>query len=124
MNYKSYRKEVKTYMKKLEKQLKAEYGCIPDEWEISFKMLADNYQMYFDIMDQIKQDGLMPEKVTMTTKGPVSTKDKNPLFPALFNCQTNINRIVNQFAGTIMSKSKIKMQPNINDENDDYLNSL
>jgi hypothetical protein len=54
MNYKSYRKEVKTYMKKLEKQLKAEYGCIPDEWEISFKMLADNYQMYFDIMDQIK----------------------------------------------------------------------
>ena len=52
MNYKSYRKEVKTYMKKLEKQLKAEYGCIPDEWEISFKMLADNYQMYFDIFLQ------------------------------------------------------------------------
>ena len=121
MNYKLYRKEVKSYMKKLEKQLKNEYGCIPDEWEISFKMLADNYQLYFDIMDQIKSDGLMPESVKLSNKGnEVITKQKHELFPALFNCQTNINRIVNQFGGTIFAKSRIKVKPEINDE-DDYL---
>jgi hypothetical protein len=77
--------------------------------------------MYFDIMDQIKSDGLMPETVKISAKGnEVGVKQKHELFPALFNCQTNINRIINQMGGTIFAKSRIKVKPDINDE-DDYL---
>lgn len=37
MNYRKYRKEVKTYMKKIEVQLEAEYGQVAPEWDITLE---------------------------------------------------------------------------------------
>ena len=125
MNYKKYRKEVRIYMKKIEKQLAAEYGQVAEEWDITLEQLADSYQLYLNIKEQIEKDGLIKKSIRIGKKGePMEVEEKHPLFPALFNTQTNINRIVNQFGLTLFAKSRIKTKPEINDEKDDYLNSL
>ena len=73
----------------------------------------------------IEKDGLIKKSIRIGKKGePMEVEEKHPLFPALFNTQTNINRIVGQFGFTLFSKSRIKARPEINDANDDYLNSL
>ena len=94
MNYTKYRKEVKSYMKKIEKQLKAEYGQVAPEWDITLEQLADSYQLYLNIKEQIEKDGLMKKSVKIVKGEALETEEKHPLFPALFNTQTNINRIV------------------------------
>lgn len=125
MQYRKYRKEVRIYMKKIEKQLAAEYGQVAEEWDITLEQLADSYQLYLNIKEQIEQDGLIKKSIRIGKKGePMEVEEKHPLFPALFNTQTNINRIVNQFGFTLFAKSRIKVKPEINDEKDDYLNSL
>lgn len=125
MNYRKYRKEVRIYMKKIEKQLAAEYGQVAEEWDITLEQLADSYQLYLNIKEQIEKDGLIKKSIRIGKKGePMEVEEKHPLFPALFNTQTNINRIVNQFGLTLFAKSRIKTKPEINDEKDDYLNSL
>ena len=125
MNYRRYRKEVRIYMKKIEKQLAAEYGQVAEEWDITLEQLADSYQLYLNIKEQIEKDGLIKKSIRIGKKGePMEVEEKHPLFPALFNTQTNINRIVNQFGLTLFAKSRIKTKPEINDEKDDYLNSL
>lgn len=125
MNYRKYRKEVRIYMKKIEKQLAAEYGQVAEEWDITLEQLADSYQLYLNIKEQIEKDGLIKKSIRIGKKGePMEVEEKHPLFPALFNTQTNINRIVNQFGLTLFAKSRIKTKPEINDEKDDFLNSL
>jgi len=125
MQYRKYRKEVRIYMKKIEKQLAAEYGQVSEEWDITLEQLADSYQLYLNIKEQIEKDGLIKKSIRIGKKGePMEVEEKHPLFPALFNTQTNINRIVNQFGLTLFAKSRIKTKPEINDEKDDYLNSL
>lgn len=54
----------------------------------------------------------------------MEVEEKHPLFPALFNTQTNINRIINQMGFTVFAKSRIKVKPDLHDETDTYLNSL
>jgi phage terminase small subunit len=125
LSYRKYRKEVKIFMKKIEKQLAAEYGQVAEEWDITLEQLADSYQLYLNIKEQIEKDGLIKKSIRIGKKGePMEVEEKHPLFPALFNTQTNINRIVNQFGLTLFAKSRIKAKPEINDEKDDYLNSL
>lgn len=125
MQYRKYRKEVRIYMKKIEKQLAAEYGQVAEEWDITLEQLADSYQLYLNIKEQIEKDGLIKKSIRIGKKGePMEVEEKHPLFPALFNTQTNINRIVNQFGLTLFAKSRIKTKPEINDEKDDFLNSL
>ena len=125
LSYRKYRKEVRIYMKKIEKQLAAEYGQVAEEWDITLEQLADSYQLYLNIKEQIEKDGLIKKSIRIGKKGePMEVEEKHPLFPALFNTQTNINRIVNQFGLTLFAKSRIKAKPEINDEKDDFLNSL
>ena len=125
LSYRKYRKEVKIFMKKIEKQLAAEYGQVAEEWDITLEQLADSYQLYLNIKEQIEKDGLIKKSIRIGKKGePMEVEEKHPLFPALFNTQTNINRIVNQFGLTLFAKSRIKAKPEVNDEKDDYLNSL
>ena len=125
MQYRRYRKEVKSYMKKIETQLKNEYGQVAPEWDITLEQLADSYQLYLNIKEQIEKDGLIKQSIRIGKKGePMEVEERHPLFPALFNTQTNINRIVGQFGFTLFSKSRIKSRPEINDANDDFLNSL
>jgi hypothetical protein len=37
MQYRKYRKEVKSYMKKIESQLKKEYGTVAPEWDLTLE---------------------------------------------------------------------------------------
>ena len=124
MQYRKYRKEVKSYMKKIESQLKKEYGTVAPEWDLTLEQLADSYELYINIKEQIDKDGLMKKSVKIVKGEAIETEEKHPLFPTLFNTQTNINRIVNQFGFTVFAKSRIKTRPEINDANDDYLNNL
>lgn len=125
MNYRRYRKEVREYMKKIEKQLTIEYGQVAPEWDITLEQLADSYQLYIRIKEQIEADGLIKKSIRIGKKGePIEIEEKHPLFPALFNCQTNINRLVSQMGLTIFSKSKIKKTVEIPDDKDDFLNSF
>lgn len=124
MQYRKYRKEVKSYMKKIESQLKKEYGTVAPEWDLTLEQLADSYELYINIKEQIDKDGLMKKSVKIVKGEAIETEEKHPLFPALFNTQTNINRIVNQFGFTVFAKSRIKARPEVNDANDDYLNNL
>ena len=110
MNYRKYRKEVRVYMKKIEKQLAAEYGQVAEEWDITLEQLADSYQLYLNIKEQIEKEGLIKKSIRIGKKGePMEVEEKHPLFPALFNTQTNINRIVNQFGFTLFAKSRINV---------------
>lgn len=90
MNYKNYSKDVQKYMKTLEKQLTAEYGFIAPEWEISLKMLADNYQIYNECLKQINEDGMM---IAYQDKKGTLMKQKHPLFVPLYNAEAYIQKL-------------------------------
>lgn len=115
MNYSDYEdKQVKKYMQSVEQSIKRDYGEVPDEFELSLMMLADNYNIYLQARTAINTDGVI---ITVN-----DTLIKHPMLKVLQDTQISMNKIINSFGLTPLSKSKLKApQPETDDFTDKFL---
>jgi len=114
MDYSNYDKRVKTYMSKLEKTLKSTHGEITQDTEVNLDLLAANLNIYFKIVDEISEKGVM-----------VSGRDKlmvkQPLLASLNSQNQTIIKLINTLGLTPMAKYKMK---NLVSEEEDFEESL
>lgn len=47
------------YLTNVKKYLKQQYGKINSEWETPLEILADNYELYQQCRESIKNDGIL-----------------------------------------------------------------
>lgn len=98
------RSEVQSFIANLEKELKKQFGGIKKEWSASLFMIAQNYQLYLDCLDEIQKQGLM-------VVGQHGELTKNPLFVPMFNAQSYLQKVLSQFGCDPFSKGKLKVTP-------------
>lgn len=110
--YKDYDERVIRYMEFVIKQIEQDYSIVPSSWRVSLDLIADNLMIYFKALDDIKQNGV----ITYNRNG-VATK--NPSCNTQNAASQNVIKLLNNFALTPMSKSKMK-----NLDADDYENVL
>lgn len=114
-----YSKETKQMIDKVENAIKSSTGGdIPQEYEPQLQLLADNFENYLLCRDAIKREGI----VAHTKSGEVKM---NPIYNAMLNTESFIQKILNQFGLTVMTKSKLKVNmTQTNDDEDDYLKNM
>lgn len=113
--YKDYDERVIRYMEFVIKQIEQDYSIVPSSWRVSLDLIADNLMIYFKALDDIKQNGV----ITYNRNG-VATK--NPSCNTQNVASQNVIKLLNNFALTPMSKSKMK---NLDaDEYDNVLGNL
>ena len=115
--YKDYDLRVQEYMNNVIKCLKEDYGRIPESWRVSLDLIADNYALYLDAMDDIKKNGLLRKDAHGRTF-------KNQCVQIMNSAQTHLCDLLKSFALTPMSKSKMKMLETSSESEDEYLEDL
>lgn len=110
--YKDYDKRVIRYMEFVVKQIEQDYSVVPASWRVSLDLIADNLMVYFKAKDDIKENGV----IHYDDRG---LAHKNPSCALLNVCNQNVIKLLNNFALTPMSKSKMK-----NLDSDEYNNIL
>lgn len=116
--YKDYDKRVQDYMVNVIKCLEQDYGKIPESWRVSLDLIADNYSIYLEAMDNIKQNGLL-------RKDSQGRTFKNQCVMIMNAAQMQLKDLLKSFALTPMSKSKMKHLEDTDKFNEeDYLDEL
>ena len=100
------------YMKSVRKHLKKTYGSINDEWSATLDLLKDNLDLYNEIKDVLKREGLYD---------PV-THRRNTLLSSLKDLQSQILTISRHLGLSPYSQSKIKKE--IDDDVEDFIDNL
>ena len=119
--YKNYDKRVQEYMQNVIKCLEQDYGKIPESWRVSLDLIADNYSIYLEAMDNIKQNGLL-------RKDNLGRTSRNQCVMIMNNAQSQLTNLLKSFCLTPMSRAKMKSLK-FNDDvdkytEDDYLEGL
>lgn len=113
-----YSKETKEMVAKVENAIKLNTGgVIPQEYEPQLQLLADNFENYIMCRDAIRKEGI----VQHTKTGDIKT---NPIYNAMLNTESFIQKIIAQFGLTVMAKSKLKVDANQANDGDDYLANM
>lgn len=99
--YKDYDERVVAYMEFVVGQIEQDYSIVPSSWRVSLDLIADNLMLYFDALDDIKKNGV----IHYDLKGIPHT---NPACRLQNVCNQNVIKLLNNFALTPMSKSKMK----------------
>lgn len=110
--YKDYDQRVINYMECVVMQIETDYTIVPSSWRVSLDLIADNLMIYFKAIDDIKLNG-----VIHYDKNGIA--HKNPSCALQNVANQNVIKLLNNFALTPMSKSKMK-----NLDSDDYENVL
>lgn len=114
MTYKDYSEKVQKYMKKMESTLKKEQGGISEATEVNLDILAANLEIYFDLLEQIKKDGVV-------RMGKEKQVVRHPALASLNTQNVLISKLISSLGLTPMSKSKLKIT---NDDAEDELDEL
>jgi P27 family predicted phage terminase small subunit len=118
--YKDYNTRVQEYMNNVIKCLEQDYGKIPESWRISLDLIADNYSLYLQAMDDIKKNGLLRVDNAGRTF-------KNQCYTIMNSAQLNLRDLLKSFSLTPVSRAKMKALTKIdfNEENkEEYLGKL
>lgn len=99
--YKDYPKKVQEYMQNVIDCLKQDYKEIPSSWRVSLDLIADNVDVYLRAKEDIDKNGLL-------RKDKQGRTFKNQCFPLMTTAQDHIIKLLQSFALTPMSKSKMK----------------
>lgn len=114
--YSSHNPQTQEYMGILCESIEQEYGTIDGPYLLSLDMIADNYDILLEAKEDIKINGLRQ----FDDRGRASKNDSLQIFNT---AQGNINRLLNNFGKTPMSKSKIKhLDTDISDAADEIFN--
>lgn len=118
--YKDYNTRVQEYMNNVIKCLEEDYGKIPESWRISLDLIADNYSLYLQAMDDIKKNGLLRVDNAGRTF-------KNQCYTIMNSAQLNLRDLLKSFSLTPVSRAKMRALTK-NDfyegSEEDYLNDL
>ena len=116
--YKDYDKRVQEYMNNVIKCLEQDYGRIPESWRVSLDLIADNYSIYLEAMDNIKKNGLL-------RKDNQGRTFKNQCVMIMNSAQMQLKDLLKSFAMTPISRAKMKKleSTEIYGE-DDYIDNL
>lgn len=118
--YKDYNTRVQEYMNNVIKCLEEDYGKIPESWRISLDLIADNYSLYLQAMDDIKKNGLLRVDNAGRTF-------KNQCYTIMNSAQLNLRDLLKSFSLTPVSRAKMKALTK-NDfyegSEEEYLNEL
>lgn len=99
--YKKYPEKVQKYMQNVIDCLKQDYKEIPSSWRVSLDLIADNVDIYLKAKEDIDKNGLIRKDTHNRTF-------KNQCFPLMTTAQDHIIKLLQSFALTPMSKSKMK----------------
>ena len=110
--YKKYRPEVQEQM-----NIIIDNSDIEDGYVTILDLLALNYDMLFESVDSIKQDGF--EKLDFKQR-----TVKNHAVQTLNNCQQTIIKLLNSFPSNPLSKAKIKKLSENEVDDSDILEKL
>lgn len=58
MKLSKYRPEVKTYLKTVQKALKAKYGSIDKLWDMPLTLLAENLEVFYQASEKVRAEGI------------------------------------------------------------------
>lgn len=111
-----YDKRVNEYMNLLIDALVKEYGYLKREWLLSLDMIAQNYQIYIQCYDSIRQEG-------MYVRDDQGRRQRNPASTLMMSAQNSMQKLTNSFALTPLSYSKVRKLESP-DNSDDYIDSL
>lgn len=106
--YKNYPKKVQDYMQNVIDCLKQDYKEIPSSWRVSLDLIADNVDIYLKAKEDIDKNGLL-------RKDNHGRTFKNQCFPLMIIAEDHVIKLLQSFALTPVSRSKIK-----NVDADDY----
>ena len=102
----------KEYIKAVRKHLKKTFGTINDEWEATISLLEDNLDLYNEIKDALKREGIYD---------PV-THRRNTLLSSLKDLQGQILVLNRRLGIDPYSSTKLK-NPNT-DDTEDFIDDL
>ena len=97
-DYSTYSEETQEFMHEIEKYVKKKYGRLEPSWNMSFKLLADNYELYLLCKKSVAKVGVYNSERGL----------KNPLLSTMKDCNATILKFLQQFGLSIWSESKIK----------------
>jgi P27 family predicted phage terminase small subunit len=92
--------EVKDYMLSIMSGLVND-GHLDDSYYVGLQMIKDNYEMYIECRDKIKEEGTV-------RKDNLGRTFKNQHFTMMWAAERNIESLLKSFGFTLMSRSKIK----------------
>lgn len=107
--YAMYDEEVQTTMKNIHRFLINKYKRIQNEWLAPLSILADNFSIFYQCRDAIRNDGLM---VTDRFGAAI----KHPLIKVQVDAQIQIVKLLNEFGLT--AKAAAKLNDNSDEEDD------
>lgn len=99
--YKDYDVKVQEYMQNVIDCLRQDYKEIPSSWRVSLDLIADNYAIYLEAKNNVLTQGLIRKDAHGRTF-------KNQSFPLMMNTQQILIKLLQSFALTPVSKSKMK----------------
>jgi len=111
--YKNYDKQVQEYMQNVIDCLKQDYKTIPTSWRVSLDLIAANVDIVFKAQKDIQENGLL-------RKDNHGRTFKNQCFPLYMNAQNALVRLLQSFALTPVSRSKMKEV----DSDEDFFDDL
>lgn len=107
--YHNYPDEVQKYMWSIHKFIKAKCGNINDEWLGSLSMLADNYSIFIQCRDKIKDDGLM-------ILDRFGSAIKHPLIKVQNDAQIQLVKLLQEFGLTPKSVARLNNNEDTEDD--------
>ena len=115
--YKNYDSRVQEYMQNVIDCLEQDYGKIPLSWRVSLDLIADNYSVYLNAMDDVRKNGLLRvDKQNRTFK--------NQCYNIADRAQSQLKDLLKSFALTPMSRSKMRDLDEEDIDADDYIENL
>ena len=97
MKYKNNTKQTKEYMNTIEQYLVNKYGCVSPEWSGIMQLLADNFDLYTECRQSIRENGIFDS----------NTGKKNPLLATIKDLQATIIKEIQHLGISPYAASKI-----------------
>lgn len=107
--YVMYNEEVQTTMKNIHRFLINKYKRIQNEWLAPLSILADNFSIFYQCRDAIRNDGLM-----VTDR--FGSSIKHPLIKVQVDAQIQIIKLLNEFGLTAKAAAKLNNDTDEEDE--------
>lgn len=116
--FSEYRSDTKQYMQWLVDCIKVEHGNVPVCWNVSLRFIADNMETYFSAIQNIRDAGGYKEDERHRAA-------KNPNVCIANQAQDRTVKLLQQFALTPVTRSKMRCLNNVEDLSaDDFVNNL
>lgn len=100
------------YLKDIKRELKKQYGEIPESWMIQLSVLADDLKLYNEMSAIIEAEGAYDSE----------TKRKHPLLAPMKDLKNSLLKSINQFGLSAYAAKRLKSEDI--DDTEDFVDNL